>query len=265
MRTLILGSCVTRDAFEFQPDDKPLEIAGYFARSGLASSMHPIPFTGVDVESVASPFQRRVVAWDLAGGARDAVLAGEYDVLVLDLIDERFDLLENAAGARATRSPEFAGADYDHAADTLIPSGSDAAFERWEGGWVELVRILRAAGRLEDLRVNRVRWAATVRGGGDFPAIYGPDKIAAGNAQLDRMYARMGQDLPARQFWDFTDAELDAAAEHKWGVGPFHYVDDYYHRLVGHLLAERARRQGGSAGGRSRWTAWARRGRRTTR
>src|SRR5690606_12983426 len=105
VRVLILGSCVTRDAFARLPEGSPLVVAEYFARSLLASATHPVEVTGVDLDRISSPFQRRVVEWDLTGAFMDALAGGvEWDVLVYDPIDERFDMYEQPAGGRATRS-----------------------------------------------------------------------------------------------------------------------------------------------------------------
>lgn len=246
VRVLILGSCVTRDAFERLPDGSPLTVAEYFARSLLASAMHPAEFTGVELERIESPFQRRMVAWDLTGAFMGA-LTGRvaWDVIVYDPIDERFDMYEQPAGGRATRSSEFLRAGYDAGDDRSVRTGGAEAFDLWEGGWSALVDRLRALGRLGDLRVNRVSWATEVDGGGALPAVYTPAVVGSANAYLERLYARAAVDLEDSQFYAYEPRDLVGAAVHKWGVSPFHYVDSYYARLIDALTRDAVARSPG--------------------
>jgi hypothetical protein len=237
MRVMILGSCVTRDAFERQDRPWAIELDEYFARSTLASAMDQRHFAGVDLANIASPFQRRMVEFDLADGFAKALGEHEYDLLVYDLIDERFDVVQNSEGALATRSSEFSSSGYDVSADRVVRTGTQAAFDLWERGWTDLVERLAGLGRLDDLRINRAYWATEVEGGGEFPAVFTPDRITAANQYLDRLYERAAQDVGREAFFEFSAHELLAASEHRWGISPFHYTDAYNQRLLAHMSA----------------------------
>lgn len=240
MRILLLGSCVTRDAFEYQDKPWEIELVDYFARSCLASAMDPRPFEGVELAAIESPFQRRIVEYDLTKEFPGRLVKDDYDLVVYDLIDERFDLVENSTGAIATRSSEFVRSGYDYSGDRLIRSGTPEAFARWEGGWQRLVEALRTVGRLQDLRINRARWATTIAPSSEpvqFPPVFTAEAISRANAYLDSLYERAAQDLPASAFLTFSEDELLAAPEHKWGLSPFHYTTPYYMRLLEHLRA----------------------------
>ncbi|GEO88697.1 hypothetical protein AFL01nite_10240 [Aeromicrobium flavum] len=241
MRVMILGSCVTRDAFECQQKPWPIELEEYFARSALASAMDPRPFTGVDLSRIGSAFQRKVVEFDLTDAFPRALEEGRYDLLVYDLIDERFDVVQNAEGALATRSSEFNSSGYDASADEVVRTATPAAFALWEQGWTALVERLSALGRLDDLRINRAYWASEVEGGGEFPPVFTPERIATANAYLDRLYERAAKDIGPEGFYEFTDRELLAAGEHRWGVSPFHYTNAYNDRLLELMGAHGAR------------------------
>lgn len=110
MKVLILGSCVTRDAFEFAGDYPPLTLHGYYARSALVSATDARPFPGVPLERIQSPFQRRMVQWDITGAALAEIAKADYDLLVYDAIDERYPgagLVERSQEPGPALPPQF--------------------------------------------------------------------------------------------------------------------------------------------------------------
>lgn len=64
MNVLIIGSCVSRDIFNL-PAAQDLQLSLYVARSSLASIFSPIPFKDTYSAHVKSPFQKRLVEWDI--------------------------------------------------------------------------------------------------------------------------------------------------------------------------------------------------------
>ncbi|GAA4814601.1 DUF6270 domain-containing protein [Nocardioides caeni] len=235
MRVAILGSCVSRDAFGIHEDvlGKPHR---YFARSGLASALCPTPVHGLDLSAITSAFQRSVVAMDLEKAFVPWLETADFDLLVLDCIDERFALLREPGGALVTRSSEFAAAGVDISGWEVVRPNSEQFFDLWEEAWGRFVEVLDATGTRDRVRINRVRWATAFDGpGAEFPAFYGPQRIRRSNEFLERAYARMAQDLTPEQFWTYDDHELLATTEHQWGPAPFHYTPAFYRRFVHHL------------------------------
>ena len=53
----ILGSCVTRDIFNFDRE-KRFQLVDYTARSSIASAFSDTPFTNVEYSNIESLFQR---------------------------------------------------------------------------------------------------------------------------------------------------------------------------------------------------------------
>ena len=241
LRLLILGSCVTRDAMEFQGEPAWIEVAGYHARSPLGSAMQRRPFAGVDTTKIASPFQARMVEQDLTGAARKAVTRGGWDLLVVDLIDDRLPLVVDRSGARACLSPELKASGFEpRDEDRVLPWTSEESFEHWRRGWDDLVRRLRWRRRLSALRVNEAWWSTEVPPGVEVaPETYRPKWAADANAQLARRYEYMAGVLRDDQFYRFTEQQLYVDPAHKWGPNFFHYADGYYLALVDHLRRER--------------------------
>lgn len=233
LRILIVGSCVSRDAMRFAAPPEAVRLVDYFTRCSLASLASAPLRRRVDLDRLESPFQQRMVRRD-----HDKSLLGQlgrldFDVLLLDLIDERFDVHVGPDGG-FTLTSEMRRVD-PHAArwpGQTLKSGSDEFMALWCRGWQRLREALHAAGRLERVRLNAVRWAGRTASGGDFGAAHPPTQIDAANRTLVAMYGVVARDLASYQLLRFDDELLLGADQHRWGCSPFHYVDDYYVELL---------------------------------
>ena len=235
MRYRILGSCVTRDAFAVSSDPR-LSLERYFARSSIASAFGPGPVTGVDTATITSPFQRRIVQWDLDKEFARSLSTGSFDRIVLDLIDERFDLVRTPTGALATRSNEFRAA--ATTADLeRVASGSEEFFRLWCEGWRAFLATLDATVGRHVVLLHEAHWATTTESGAAF-AHHPPEAIDAANALLDRLHAVIRADLSPTQVITPPRTAVVGADRHQWGPSPFHYADEYYRQLTA-LLVDR--------------------------
>jgi hypothetical protein len=232
----IVGSCVTRDAFELPGHG--YAIADYVARSSFACSMlgeaFPIGLDSLDTEGkVESNWQRRMVEIDLTRGLRErlgAVQKPAETLLVVDFIDERFHLY-GLGGTFATGSVELQKTKIGEKLPgvTKVRSGSDEHFALWSDGFGRFVEAAKTAGMMPI--VNRVQWAPTSTDGTPFrePAEY----IAASNAYLERLYGVV--DTLGVPSIDYGDTRFVATSGHKWGLAPFHYTEDVYVRFLEQL------------------------------
>jgi hypothetical protein len=51
------------------------------------------------------------------------------------------------------------------------------------------------------------------------------------------MYQRISADIPSEQFLRFGRWLMTGSVTHKWGIGPFHYIEAYYHAAIEQLGA----------------------------
>ena len=58
--------------------------------------------------------------------------------------------------------------------------------------------------------------------------MFSESRIANANCLLDKMYRRMSRDFGAEQFMQFPIELMRGAVNHRWGISPFHYIEDYY-------------------------------------
>lgn len=225
VRVLILGSCVSRDAF--RRADSSVRVVGYYARSSLGSAFGNPSRLAVDLERLSSPFQQRMVAADLEKRFVAELASADFDILLIDVIDERFHLYVDADGGVATYSVEMSQVLRPDQEWRTVASGSDEFFRRWEAGWSALVRVLDQRGIRGRVRVNTAWWAARTAQGPAFEPTYSARHIQEANHLLERLYRRMALDLDASQFYEHSPEALIADESHTWGRSPFHYVEEY--------------------------------------
>lgn len=227
MKVFILGSCVSRDVLN-KANYGEFEIVEYVARSSIGSIFAASPFPDTFSARLSSPFQSRIVRMDILKETAHLLTTIDPDVILMDLIDERFYLLETAPGSICTLSVQFkqTGALDEIAGARVIAPTSDEYMRYWTGGWVALVALLKSRSMLHKVRVNAVQWCRQTQSGARMP---GPtvDQIDSANVTLKKMYARMAQDLDASQFFRYSDDVMQCPDDHHWEVAPFHYCEAF--------------------------------------
>lgn len=238
MTIAIFGSCVTRDVFE-DPALRP-SLGHYTARSSVISAVAPpLP---IDEGRVVldSAFQRRCVLADLHKTFFDSLAADPPDLLVVDLIDERFDLLEGAGTVITVSSALQAAGLGENLHPGLRPLRrmSERGCELFD----EAARTFaaRAAEIVPPERVvlHRALWAERYTDGERTHPFPQPrlELCRLQNVMLDR-----GYDALADAFGDgvrtlrLDPAEHLADADHRWELEPFHYEASYNHEAARRL------------------------------
>jgi hypothetical protein len=230
-RMAIHGSCVSRDMLEVCGAADALVL--YRARSALATKgtpplRGPMPF----LDRLGSAFNRRMLRQDLAKVPFAPVGA---DVVILDLIDERFGVLRCGASL-VTDSNLFRESGADGTLDV------QPAFERGSPEHLAQFRLGCEAFRTELTRVglpvvvHSSRWATRyLPGDGDAP-YEDPDVIARENDLLERLEGIVREVIAPDLVIAPDDRTVVATPDHRWGLAPYHYQDAYYHDVFGQLL-----------------------------
>jgi hypothetical protein len=251
-RVAIIGSCITRDVWPIVGEAPPDDLL-YISRTSLPS-LFATPLAGVQVAQEPPPelaaFPHRAMVADLQKTALTALLAHRPSHIIFDFIDERLDLL-SVGGTLVTHSWELDVSGYlDQPAfenARSIARAAPASDLIWRQGAAEMLAFI-ASTPLREARliVHESRWAeryldaaGAIREFGDDVEIFAgkPARIADYNALLDRYYGAFRALLP-------NAARISAPAElqlgdsgHRWGLSPFHYVEDYYRHIRCELQA----------------------------
>jgi hypothetical protein len=235
MDIAIFGSCVSRDVFAHE-NPAELSIVAYFARSSFGSAFAAKPAALNPPELVlASSFQRRVVTADQTREFSLGLASLNFDLLLVDFIDERFDLLLDERCRPITMSNEAMLGGLSAERGTIVRSGTDHFFSLWEQGWARFIRTMKTFGRLNRVALNRVYWSSKTEQGVDYLPSYPQAGIDRANDFLERMYERAFSDLKGHQVLQFGQAMLVGSDKHKWGKSPFHYCDGYYSQALAQL------------------------------
>ncbi|MGN6189535.1 MAG: DUF6270 domain-containing protein [Conexibacter sp.] len=226
----IFGSCVSRDLFE---DARLRPALGHYgARSSVISAVAaPVPIAPERVV-ISSEWQRRCVLADFGKTFFSSLMQAPPDWLVIDLIDERFDVL-CAGGSFVTRSSAFQAAGLDEASDLglqpirrMSPDGR-ALFANAAPDFA--ARVLELVPR-ERIVLHRALWCTHFMRDG---AVYEfPEErrqlSELQNAMLSDAYDALEEAFGGVGATIAVDPERHLAdAHHRWELEPYHYVPAY--------------------------------------
>lgn len=240
MSVAIFGSCVSRDLFE-EPGLRP-SLGHYTARSSVISAVAPpVP---IDEQRVvlSSAFQRRCVLADFHKTFFASLAQAPPDWLVVDLVDERFDLLRGG-GSVVTRSSAFqaAGLDADpQLAFEPLRRMSSAACDLFDEAARDFAARVTEIVPAERVILHRALWCTRYTDGRDVHAF--PQErqqlCRQQNAMLTRSYDALHAAFGGRAVTIDLDPEARLAdANHRWELEPFHYEESYNRDAAG-LLRE---------------------------
>ncbi|MGP5090691.1 DUF6270 domain-containing protein [Brachybacterium tyrofermentans] len=223
LKSLVYGSCVSRDLVElFRP---VMSCTEYIARQAWVSSGNPSVPLSEPVE-LESRFQRRMVEGDFAGDAHEQLdaYADKVDVVLLDIVDDRFGVYP-VAGGYVTPSAEFNASGLRHSVDLgdHIPFGtpdhltlwSDAAEALWSVVEKFSDKTFLLGANFTDVSVD----------GGEVPAALG--RGAGEWNDLFYPYYEKAREI-GFQVLMLPDAFAVSTPHHKWNAAPFHYVEHAY-------------------------------------
>jgi hypothetical protein len=226
----IFGSCVTRDLFE-----DPLlraNLGHYAARSSVVSVVAPPIEIDEDRVDLSSPWQRKCVVADFRKTFFETLTDTDATWLVVDLIDERFDLLRGV-GSFVTRSSAFRAAGLDENRPfeaepaSRVSANGRRLFEEAAGHFAERVTAVVPA---EHVVLHRALWCTEFYSNGEvlpFP----PDQLAKCERQNDMLnhgYDTLAAAFDGRATTVAVDLSIHRAdADHHWQLEPYHYEPAY--------------------------------------
>ena len=234
-KVLIFGSCVTRDAFSLPlVDAGKFEVVDYFARSSFASLALPMWVDESVLMQIKSPFQKKIVRRDMEKSFFKRLFALDFDFVVVDFIDDRFNIVGDLSGG-ATYSNEFRSG-MRCSDDSLILSGSDVYLDLWNVGLEKFISAVKGLGIVDRIVLNKVFWAEKIDDlGVDFEKYL--IKSKSSNNYLKSRYDVIERKLIGIKSISYSENLFVAKSSHKWGISPFHYVDDFYQKTIDCLIS----------------------------
>lgn len=249
LRIAILGSCVTRDAFGFFPQDD-VEITVFIARTSFISLYSPPLPIALDKSDIAAEtnFERNCIHADLFKTSLPRLQTAEFDYLLLDFMEERHNLLKcgetyilDTLPLRESgvidRLPPFIEVDRLDGATTKLWNVTAARFIDFLG------TLGLSAGRVI---LHESGFARRYRlGDEDFDFTeFEEHSYDQYGALLNRYHAHFAAALPGLRRIAIEPELFIGNGVHKWGRAPFHYIDAYYARFLEKfraIVADRAK------------------------
>lgn len=224
----IYGGCVTRDVFELEGSPG---IAAYYARSPYISAFGDRPRSlpkGMDPTTITSSFQQRMVTRDIRKSLRSALKSTSPDIpVILDLLAERLPVVKYGGGM-ITCSSEAVRAGLRASDHPQITVDDPGFMDAWRTAADALIELLQG----RKVILNKVFWATADNEGAELPARY---EVSKHNALLREMYRYLEGHLECETI-DYPQEVLIADRNHRWGLLPFHFVDDFYQHTQKRLL-----------------------------
>lgn len=237
LRVFVYGGCVSRDVLSLPDSKGEFRLAGYVARTSLASQVCPPWRDDETLRNISSDFQRRMVLIDMEKSLFKLIERSDFDVLLMDLMVDRLPLVRLGGARVATKSNEFYKAFKGKFVRQLDEFGGEY-LDLWSKGFMTLLDVLHRGDCLHKLRVNKVLWATrSDLGGVDFPG-YREEKILAANTWFSERYEQIRALAPDVIFYDYPKELFIADSAHKWGLSPFHFIGDLYRETVRRLQNE---------------------------
>ena len=229
---LIWGGCVSRDIFNIDGGED-FRIVDYYARQSFGSLISGPYNHDLLLHKIKSNFRRRMVARDfLKTFLNDAENISSADVIIIDLIVERLNLVVLPSGHVVTHSNELRESgllDESRFRDyQLLKSGTEERRNYWSQGMGVFFNKIKDLGKMGSVLINKVYWTSKVDPQGFSPLSISQRRIDFENQELEWMYERLAEFLPESQFLNFPSNVLVADPKHRWGVTPYHYVPSYY-------------------------------------
>jgi len=229
----ILGSCVTRDMFNFLKIEHLLR--DYRARMSITGYGFPSLDANFDFLETLSGFRKSTVLKDLS---KEPLPLKKMDVLVIDLIDERFEIYtkNDILFTRSTYLAEVSGVSHLNAT-LAFKRGTEEHFAAFELGMSKLLKDCKLH-RVEPI-LHSARWAGVKQISSENIAI-SEDPVYLERIQRENMILSQLENIikklnPKMEIISSPDLCV-ADPNHKWGVQPFHYIESYYSDIFAQLV-----------------------------
>lgn len=226
MKIDILGSCVTRDAFEFNKKD--YEILSYFARTSIISLYsNRLNMNQEDIK-LSSSFQKKMVYFDLTKKFTNYINNTKSDFLIIDLIDERFRKA-NVLDSIITYSNEFKNSKLNYKFSFISQNNIKKLwFEKAQDFIIDLRKY-----NPSKIVLHKAYWKESyLDENNNIISFDNQGQIKENNALLYSFYSYIENLLDDEGINVIEIAGYHADSKHKWGISPFHYEDAYYNEFM---------------------------------
>lgn len=224
IKVFIQGSCVTRDAFAFSKT-KDFLITHYSARCSLATLASPPIKQKLELSQLNSNFQKKMLEDDHNRSVLKHLDNKEYNIVILDFIDERGGLISLDNLGYVTNLSELKNSGVISTASSIenIQPYSENHINLFFTGLENFIKKIKTP---SIILINEVYWA--IKNEKNELITTKIKYINETNTNLKKIYQKIKNIYPQFIFINYDESLFIANSQHKWGQSPFHYIDDLY-------------------------------------
>lgn len=237
----IFGSCCTRDVFEYDEYDR-FSLCTYIARQSIISTIDikvPILMNEIPLDS---SFQKKQIYSDFNKTAFEQMRKVDASWLIIDLVDERFDLAKIGDGIVTNSDLLQRMKNFDDKKSIIKKIKQSTFFtvnnmniDDMINQWCERILKVFPSNRIiihkvycSDKYINNI---CQIKNFSSVMLQY----ISGLNDLYKYMYERMELRLNGCHVIDCSTGIM-ADEGHKWGLEPFHFQEEYYKKVLEKIL-----------------------------
>lgn len=234
MNISIFGSCVTRDIFNYIKDEN-IKLINYYARSSIVSIVSESlnkSIYGIDLES---KFQRKMVYNDVNKLIFKELDKYNSDILLIDLIDERFGVIKLGKNKYITKSAEYSRTnEFKKKFKGEIITESNR-IDLWEKSFDKFISLITKKIGMNNIYINECYYCYKyIDNNNQIAEFSNKDYIEQQNKILAHYYKYIRDNYDKVRFLN-SNKQYFADEKHRWGLSPFHYEEKYYYDLISNL------------------------------
>lgn len=224
----IHGSCVSRDIFRYMLDDE-IEIKNYMARQSILSVISEPYKCNIDEIGLDSKFQSNLVFYDLNKLLFEKLRKNKSDILIIDCIDERFNLIK-CNESLSTYSNELRNSKIIETMDFKMIKRTEIKDEIIEKSINKYLDEILKIYNKENIIIHEAYFLDKYKDNQGQIISFNP-KITAENELYNKILYKYNQYLiskmPKAHHINISK-QYFAYENHRWGIAPYHYEDAYY-------------------------------------
>lgn len=174
-----------------------ITLVDQFTGSSFASMATARFSAEVRLDDLRDPSARHIIERDFGKRFLRTVQHSTFDFMLLDFLEERFDLCLAEDGSICTISDQILDSDILKGVEkySVVKNSSRQYFSFWSKGWQRFLRYAELAGVTSKIRVGLCLWGVTPEACGGHEAKILQKDVKLRNELLARMYSRVEQDL----------------------------------------------------------------------
>lgn len=227
MKIFILGSCVSKDCFNYSQDS--LELVAYYPQhSCISALLDSLTYEDINFSHSKYKFKQNII-YDFRNQLLYDLQTVNYDILLIDFVDEFFYTKNNDSNVVINKNLQNKDISLDN---NLICTNDDINFSLWYKAWNNFISLCTKIGIKDKIVINRVYFSNFIQNNTQIPNFTEKDIILK-NELIDHIYKYIEKYIPKSRYIDYPDNLI--IANNKINL-PFYYIDSFYYHTIQCLI-----------------------------